>query len=78
LGTIEQLLCALGGSGPSPRIRLLDIAQVSNALGLASSTNYQLVSEGEFPNPIKIGRQNKWRESTLIAWLDRREANAQK
>lgn len=73
-GVVERVLAHLCGRIYSPRIKLLDIAQLGEAAGLAPSTIYQLVAEGEFPAPIKIGRQNKWRESTLIAWLDRREA----
>lgn len=74
-GVVERVLAHLCGRVYSPRIKLLDIAQVGEATGLASSTIYQLVAEGDFPAPVKIGRQNKWRESTLIAWLDRREGN---
>lgn len=72
-GVVERVLAQLCGKVFSPRLKLLDIAQLNEATGLAPSTIYQLVATGEFPKPIKIGRQNKWRESTLIAWLDRRE-----
>ena len=72
-GVVERVLAHLCGRVYSPRIRLLDMDQLSDAMGLAPSTVYQLVAGGQFPKPIKIGRQNKWRESTLIAWLDRRE-----
>lgn len=61
----------------SPRVTLLSIEQVQAATGLAPSTLYALVAENKFPKPVKIGRQNKWRESTLIAWLDRQEAAAE-
>jgi len=76
-GVVERVLAHLCGHIYSPRIRLLDIDQLSDATGLAPSTIYQLVAQGQFPRPIKIGRQNKWRESTLIAWLDRREETIQ-
>lgn len=73
---LHRVADMLAGRVYSPRIKLLTIEQVCEATGLAASTIYQLVTSGDFPKPVKVGRQNKWRESTLVAWLDRREAEA--
>jgi predicted DNA-binding transcriptional regulator AlpA len=60
----------------SPRLRLLDIDQLSNIIGTAPSVIYDWIKAGKFPKPIKIGRRNLWRESTLIRYLDRQDQKA--
>jgi predicted DNA-binding transcriptional regulator AlpA len=57
----------------SPRIKLLNKAQLADALGIGESTIDEMVSKGELPKPIPLGRRKGWRESTLIAWLDAKE-----
>jgi prophage regulatory protein len=74
--TLGAFLDRLAGAAFSPRIKVLSIDQVCEVTGLSSSTIYELVKRGDFPRPIKIGGKNGWRESTLIAFLDRKESES--
>lgn len=43
---------------------------VEEITGLSRSTIYKLMSEGEFPRPIKItGKAVAWPESAIAEWL---------
>lgn len=47
---------------------------VENATGLSRSTLYQMISEGDFPKPIKLGKRSVgWRKADIVAWLDSRK-----
>ena len=72
---VESLATLQSGRVYSPRIKMLSVDQVTEAVGVAPSTIYQLIEQGEFPKPYKIGRKNSWRESQIIAWLDRQDPN---
>lgn len=71
----EQVLTKLLGRTYSPRLKLLDIKQVSEATGLGRSTIFALVREGKFPKPQRELGRNLWRESTLIRWMDANDPN---
>ncbi len=50
--------------------RLLRLSQVQIRTALGRSTIYRLMSEGDFPLPLKIGsRAVRWRESEIEGWL---------
>ncbi len=43
--------------------------------GLSRSTIYEMMTRGEFPRPIRIGRRAvAWPESAVVAWLANRPA----
>lgn len=47
--------------------------EVENLTGLSRSTIYLMISNGEFPKPVRIGRRAvAWRESTIQSWIDSR------
>ena len=49
--------------------------EAARRLGIARTTLYGLISAGLLPKPIPVSiRAVGWRESTLIAYLNRREA----
>lgn len=51
--------------------------EVENLTGLSRSTIYDMMSKGEFPKPVRIGRRAvAWRESDLAAWLAQRAISA--
>ena len=52
---------------------LLTRPEVETRTGLSCSSIYRLMSEGEFPTPIKIGqRAVRWRSNDLEAYLENR------
>lgn len=53
--------------------QLVDIKQVAEKLNVSTRTIERLMSRRKFPKPIKIGRQNRWREGTIEAWLAKGE-----
>ena len=51
-------------------IRIIRMAAVQARTGLARSTIYQWVSDGSFPQPIRLGaRAVGWIESEVDAWI---------
>ncbi|MER2510838.1 MAG: AlpA family phage regulatory protein [Nitrosomonas ureae] len=45
--------------------RLLPLPDVESRTGFKSSFLYQLIKEGKFPKPVKIGNASRWRESEV-------------
>ena len=53
--------------------RILRLPEVRRTTGMSRSAVYVMVSAGEFPKPVRIGRRAVgWRESDVQAWLDSR------
>lgn len=49
---------------------LLRRADVEQRTGFSRSTIYRLMSDGEFPRPLRIGRQAvRWRASDIDTWI---------
>lgn len=47
--------------------------EVENLTGLSRSTIYSMISNGEFPKPVRIGRRAvAWRESVIQSWIAER------
>lgn len=43
---------------------------VEKRCGLSRSTIYQLMTEGRFPRPVRLGKRAVgWRESDIAGWL---------
>ncbi len=49
--------------------RLLPLPEVESRSGFKSSFIYQLIKEGKFPKPVKIGAASRWRESEVQQWI---------
>jgi len=49
--------------------RLLSLPEVESRAGFKSSFIYQLIKEGKFPKPVKIGTASRWRESEIQQWI---------
>jgi len=48
---------------------------VEDRTGLSRSTIYQMMKEGRFPKPVRIGgRAVAWPETEVDAWIDARLA----
>ncbi|MGR5246847.1 helix-turn-helix transcriptional regulator [Vibrio sp. PNB23_22_6] len=50
-------------------MKLIDIKEVSEITTAGKSTIYKYISDGEFPLPIKIGRNNRWIKEEVTDWL---------
>ncbi|MBE3637430.1 helix-turn-helix transcriptional regulator [Mangrovicoccus algicola] len=54
-------------------MRILRRRDVEHVTGLSRSTIYSMMSEGNFPKPLRLGKRAVgWPESTVIAWLEQR------
>lgn len=54
-------------------VRIIRRHLVEDRTGLARSTIYQLISEGRFPRPVRLGgRSVGWPEEEIDAWLQER------
>ena len=50
-------------------MKLLRRKQVEKASGLSRSSSYQMMAEGRFPKPLKVGRRAvRWSEEDLKQW----------
>ena len=54
----------------------VDMAFITQLTGLTDKWFYKLISLGEFPKPIKLGRSSRWLESEVEAWLQQRIAES--
>ena len=50
--------------------RLLKMKDVQELLQLSRSAVYTAIRAGSFPGPIKIGNASRWRESTVVGWMN--------
>ena len=57
------------GQLPAPPERLIPLPEVESRSGFKSSFIYQLIKEGKFPKPVKIGSASRWRESEVQQWI---------
>lgn len=56
-------------SSPTSPERFLPRPEVEFQSGFKSSFIYQLIKEGKFPKPVKIGAASRWRESEVQQWI---------
>jgi predicted DNA-binding transcriptional regulator AlpA len=56
---------------------LLPPADAARTLGLPISSFFYLVSAGELPRPIKIGRRSRWSRRMLEDWIEEQHTAAQ-
>ncbi|EDW7841351.1 TPA: AlpA family phage regulatory protein [Salmonella enterica] len=47
--------------------KFVDMAFITQLTGLTDKWFYKLISLGEFPKPIKLGRSSRWLESEVEA-----------
>ena len=52
--------------------KFVDMAFITQLTGLTDKWFYKLISLGEFPKPIKLGRSSRWLQSEVEAWLQAR------
>ncbi|WP_336818906.1 helix-turn-helix transcriptional regulator [Cedecea sp. MMO-103] len=52
--------------------KFVDMEFITELTGLTDKWFYQLIKNGKFPKPIKLGRSSRWLESEVEAWLQQR------
>lgn len=56
--------------------QLVDMAFITNYTEMTDKWFYRLISEGQFPKPIKLGRSSRWLKSEVEAWMQQRIADS--
>lgn len=50
--------------------KLLRLPQVMDRVGLKKTKVYEMIKEGNFPEPIKAGRASLWSEEKVEQWIN--------
>ncbi|MEL6639965.1 MAG: helix-turn-helix domain-containing protein [Pseudomonadota bacterium] len=50
--------------------RLVSVRDTAAMLGCSVATVWRKVSEGSFPQPMKIGGMTRWSETELLGFID--------
>lgn len=56
--------------------KFVDMTFITQLTGLTDKWFYKLISLGEFPKPIKLGRSSRWLQSEVETWLQLRIAKS--
>lgn len=51
-------------------VSLLNVEAVARMVSLSVRAVWRMVSTGQFPKPVRIGRSTRWRRSDVEAWID--------
>lgn len=57
----------------TPLPTLITKAQIAEYLGVTVRSVDRYVASGELPNPIRIGGRLRWRQQSILDFLERRE-----
>jgi excisionase family DNA binding protein len=49
---------------------LISAKEVAGMMGISERTLWRLLSAGKVPQPIRIGRNTRWRRTEVAAWLE--------
>ncbi|MDU6684224.1 MAG: AlpA family transcriptional regulator [Enterobacteriaceae bacterium] len=52
--------------------QMVDMKFITTFTGLTDKWFYKLISEGDFPQPIKMGRASRWLKSEVEKWMQQR------
>ncbi|ECE4235543.1 AlpA family phage regulatory protein [Salmonella enterica] len=52
--------------------KMVDMKFITEFTGLTDKWFYKLISEGRFPEPIKLGRSSRWMQSEVEKWVQER------
>jgi prophage regulatory protein len=53
--------------------KIIRMPAVLSTVGLSRATIYRLISVGDFPKPIKLGRHaSGWLQSAIQSWINQR------
>jgi predicted DNA-binding transcriptional regulator AlpA len=63
------------GPGSGKREPLLIKAdEVAHLVSISTRTLWRLVSAGQFPRPVQVGRSTRWRVADVEDWISRRSS----
>ena len=51
---------------------LINMSFITSFTGMTDKWFYQLISDGHFPKPIKLGRSSRWYRSEVEQWMQQR------
>ncbi|MBA0167872.1 MULTISPECIES: AlpA family transcriptional regulator [unclassified Pectobacterium] len=52
--------------------KMVDMVFITEFTGLSDKWFYKLISDGQFPKPIKLGRSSRWLKSEVENWVNKR------
>ncbi|OKP21428.1 helix-turn-helix transcriptional regulator [Serratia fonticola] len=52
--------------------QFIDMAFITQLVGMSDKFLYKLIKDGSFPKPIKLGRSSRWLQSEIESWLQER------
>jgi len=50
--------------------KLITVRELSGLLGMSKRTIWRLLSAGQVPQPVRIGRSTRWRLDEVRRWID--------
>ncbi len=50
--------------------KLISVQELSSMLGMSKRTVWRLLSAGQVPQPVRIGRNTRWRLDQIVQWID--------
>lgn len=62
----------------APETLTVTLAGVASMLGVSARTLERMIALGEFPRPIRVGKQRMYRRSSVEKWLTEAEAEAER
>ena len=56
---------------------MIDVRKVAAILSISTRSVWRLVASEEFPQPIRFGRNVRWRLAEVEAWIEARATSIQ-
>ncbi len=50
--------------------QMIDVREVATILSISTRSVWRLVSRGELPQPIRLGRNVRWRSTDIDRWIE--------
>jgi excisionase family DNA binding protein len=51
---------------------MIDVREVAEILSISTRSVWRLVADGELPQPIRFGRNVRWRLTDIEVWIEAR------
>lgn len=62
----------------TPETITIPLAGVATMLGISARTLERMIALGDFPKPIRVGKQRMYRRASVERWLAEAEAEAER